>query len=190
MPDDEGRALYDAGLGAAAVGPLLEIGSYCGKSAVYLGAAARATGRVLFSIDHHRGNEENQPGEEYHDPRFLDEFGRVDTLPAFRKTIEDAGLMDVVIGLVGLSDVIARDWATPLGMVFIDGGHSETADVTDYESWNPKLIDGGVLAIHDVFEDPAEGGRPPFLVYRRALESGDFEEAKACGSLRVLRKVG
>lgn len=188
MPDDEGLALYEAGLAGGEVGPLLEIGSYCGKSAVYLSAAARATGRVLFSIDHHRGNEENQPGEGFHDPRFVDERGRVDTLPAFRKTIEDAGLDDVVVGIVGISEVIAREWTTPLGLVFIDGGHSEAAAITDYRSWGPKLLPGGLLAIHDVFPDPADGGRPPFLVYERALASGDFDELSATGSLRVLRR--
>lgn len=192
MPDDEGLALYEAGLAAAKVaglGPLLEIGSYCGRSAIYLGAAAKEAGTVLYSIDHHRGSEENQPGEEYHDPDVVDEDGRVDTLPWFRSAIEEAGLTKHVVGIVGESAVVARSWATPLAFVFLDGGHSRSAAQTDYESWAPKVQVGGSLAIHDVFPDPADGGRPPFEIYERALASEAFEEIAATGSLRVLRRT-
>lgn len=187
MPDDEGLALYEAGLRGGELGPLLEIGSYCGKSAIYLGAAARERGTVLFSIDHHRGNEEQQPGEEFHDERFVDEQGHVDTLPVFRQTIDSAGLTDVVVAMVGLSKTIADAWSSSLGLVFIDGGHSEGAATDDYEGWAPHVAPGGLLAIHDVFPDPADGGRPPFEIYRRALASGDFAEVAATGSLRILR---
>ena len=190
MPDEEGLALYEAGLRAGLRGPLLEIGSYCGKSAVFLGAAAKETSSTLYSVDHHRGSEENQPGEEFHDPDLLDEEGRVDSLPWFRSTIEEAGLSDWVVGVVGASTVVARSWSTPLALVFIDGGHSAVAARADYESWTPKLMRDGLLAIHDVFPDPADGGRPPFEIYERALGSNAFEEVTACGSLRVLRKVG
>ena len=189
MPEDEGLALYEAGLQVARVGPLLEIGSYCGKSAVYLGAAAQELSTVLYSIDHHRGSEEQQPGEEFHDPRLVDaETGRIDTLPLFRKTMARAGLEHNVIAIVGDSPTIARHWSTPLGYIFIDGGHSEEAVQSDYEGWTPSLLTGGLLAIHDVFEDPADGGQAPFHVYRRAIEDG-YAEVKSVGSLRVLERL-
>ena len=187
MPENEGHSLYEAGLRGGKVGPLLEIGSYCGKSAVYLGAAARERSAVLYSIDHHHGSEEQQPGAEFHDPRLVDPLtGVVDTLPFFRRTISDAGLQDVVIGVVAESSTAARHWATPLGLVFIDGGHSEEAAQMDYESWVPHLAEGGILVIHDVFENPSEGGQAPFRVYERAVGSGRFEEIAREGSLRVL----
>jgi predicted O-methyltransferase YrrM len=190
MPDDEGLALYEAGLWGAKVGPLLEIGSYCGKSAVYLGAAAQELGSVLYSIDHHRGSEEQQPGEEYHDPRLIDsETGRIDTLPVFRKTIAQAGLEQHVIALVGESATIARHWSTPLGLVFIDGGHSDEAVQSDYDGWAPSILPGGLLAIHDVFENPADGGQAPFRVYKRAIADGIFKEISRAGSLRVLERL-
>lgn len=189
MPDDEGLALYQAAAKVAGLGPLLEIGSYCGKSAIYLGAAAKEGGSVVYSIDHHRGSEENQPGEEYHDPDIVDEDGRVDTLPWFRSAIEEAGLTKHVVGIVGESAVVARSWTTPLGFVFIDGGHSRSAAQADYDSWAPKLMSDGLLAIHDVFPDPADGGRPPFEIYESALASGSFEQVDECGSLRVLRRI-
>lgn len=186
MPSPEGMALYEAGLRAGGDGPLLEIGTYCGKSAVYLGAAARERGTVLFTIDHHRGSEEIQPGWEHHDPDLVDpETGRMDSLPFFRRTMANAGLEDVVIGIVGDSTTVAAHWETPLGLVFVDGAHSENLAMADYEAWSPKLGPGGLLAIHDVFEDPSEGGRGPFKVYRRAVDDG-FIEASAVGSLRVL----
>jgi hypothetical protein len=185
MPPEQGLALYEAAL-TAPPGPLLEVGSYCGKSAVYLGAAAARRGTVLYSVDHHRGSEEHQPGEEYHDPELSDAGGRVDTFPAFRSTIERAGLTDVVVAVVAASSVAARGWGTPLAFLLVDGGHSREAADTDYDGWARHVMDGGLLAIHDVFEDPAEGGRPPYLVYRRAVDSGAFAEVSRTGSLRVL----
>jgi predicted O-methyltransferase YrrM len=186
MPDDEGLALHDAGLAAAAVGPILEVGTYCGKSAVYLGAAARAGRSVLYTVDHHRGSEENQAGWEFHDERLVDpRTGRMDTLPFFRRTIEDAGLEDVVIAVIGPSTTVAAHWATPLGLVFIDGGHAFDVALADYEAWSPSVAPGGMLVFHDVFDDPAEGGQAPYEVWKRAVADG-FVPVSTTGSLRVL----
>ena len=191
MPADEGLALYEAGLTVPEAGsPLLEVGSYCGKSSVYLGAAARARGTVLFALDHHRGSEENQPGWEWHEPDLVDpEVGRIDTLPRFRRTVHDAGLEPHVVALVGDSPTVGRHWRTPLALLFIDGGHGEEPAHRDYETWTPWVEPGGLLLIHDVFPDPADGGRPPYELYLRALDSGEFTEARAVGSLRILRRA-
>lgn len=194
MPLDEGDALFDA---ACAAGkdvpgaPFLEVGSYCGRSTVWLGAAARQSGTVVFAVDHHRGSEENQPGWEWHDTSLVDpETGRLDTLPHFRRTISRAGLDDVVIAVVGESPVVARWWKTPLAFLFIDGGHGIEPARLDYELWTPLVAPGGTLAIHDVFPDPADGGRPPYeQIYVPALASGLFTEVSATGSLRVLRRT-
>jgi len=188
MPPDEGLALHDAAL--ASPGPFLEVGTYCGKSAVYLGAAAQEAGTVLFTVDHHRGSEENQAGWEHHEADLVDPAtGLMDTLPHFRRTIFDADLEGVVVAVVGDSTTVAAHWRTPLGFLFIDGGHGAEPAHRDYEGWVPHVVVGGTLAIHDVFPDPADGGRPPFELYTRALESGAFEEVSATGSLRVLRRI-
>jgi hypothetical protein len=188
MPDDEGLALHDAGVTGGAVGPLLEIGTYCGKSAVYLGAAARAAGTICFTVDHHRGSEENQAGWDHHDPDVVDpETGRMDTLPFFRRTIQTAGLEDVVVAVVGHSVPVAQAWRTPLGLLFIDGGHAEDVAMADYTHWSPHLTSGGLLAVHDVFEDPADGGQAPFHVWQHAVADG-FVALSRTGSLRVARK--
>ncbi len=189
MPDEEGLALYDAARRVAHAAPLLEIGSYCGKSAVYLGAAAAEAGSVLYSIDHHRGSEEHQPGEEYHDARLVDADGRFDSFPEFRRTIERAKLGDVVIPIVATSQAVASTWAQPLALVFIDGGHSEAAARSDYEGWARHVKEGGLLLIHDVFDSPEDGGQAPFHIYRAALATGVFEETSRCGSLRVLERT-
>lgn len=191
MPIDEGLALHAAAKRGDTEGPWLEIGSYCGKSALYLGFAAQALGRVLFALDHHRGSEENQPGWLHHEPDLIDpEIGVMDTLPIFRRTVFDAGLEDTVVALVGDSATIARHWSTPLSLLFIDGGHGEKPAHADYEHWVPKIKVGGTLLIHDVFPDPADGGRPPFEIYTRAMRSGAFDEVGVTGSLRELRRVG
>lgn len=187
--ESEGLALHEAGLRAGRRGPLLEIGSYCGKSAVYLGAAARSAGTLLFSLDHHRGSEEQQPGQEYFDPRVAAPDGRIDSLPQFRRTIFEAGLEDVVVAVVGESAAVAAAWRTPLGLVFMDGSHSETSAQADFEGWSPRLLAGGLLVVHDVFQDPADGGQAPFHVVQRALASGEFYELSTTASLRVLEKA-
>jgi len=190
MPDDEGLALHAAALGAArrASGPLLEVGTYCGKSAVYLGAAAREAGTVVFTVDHHRGSEENQAGWDHHDLEVVDpRTGRMDTLPFFRETIEAAELEDCVIGVVGHSAIVADAWATPLAFVFIDGGHAEAIAIADYEGWARHLLPGGLLAIHDVFEHPDDGGQGPFHVWQRAVADG-FVPHSVTGSLRILER--
>ena len=191
MPTDEGDALWTAAIEAATAvpdAPFLEIGSYCGKSSIWLGAAATACGTVLFALDHHRGSEENQAGWEHHEPDLVDaETGRMDTLPRFRRTVFDAGLEGSVVALVGDSPTVGRFWTTPLGLLFIDGGHGSEPAHRDYETWTPHVLAGGTLCIHDVFPDPADGGRPPYEIYLRALDDG-FVERRAIGSLRVLTR--
>lgn len=189
MPLDEGLALYAAAVRAGALGlPLVEVGTYCGRSTILLADAARVAGTVTVTVDHHRGSEEQQPGWEYHDPDVVDpEVGRMDTLPTFRRTLHQAGLEDHVIAVVGRSPQVAAVWGRPVGLVFIDGGHTDEHASADYEGWAPYLAPGGLLVIHDVFPDPADGGQAPYRIYRRALASGAFTEVSATHSLRVLR---
>ena len=187
MPADEGLALFDHASACPVPGPFLEVGSYCGKSAIYLGSAARNGGRQLFAVDHHRGSEENQVGWDWHEPDLVDaEIGLMDTLPFFRRTIFDAGLEGTVVAVVGDSPKVAAAWETPLALLFIDGGHGTEPAHLDYEGWTPKLTSGATLLIHDVFPNPADGGRPPYEIYLRALDDG-FTEFSHTGSLRALR---
>jgi predicted O-methyltransferase YrrM len=191
MPPDEGLALYQTAADYAHVGPIAEIGTYCGKSTIYLAAAAGSAGQLVVTVDHHRGSEEIQPGWEHHDAELVDPAtGRMDSLPFFRSALAAAGLEEHVVAVIGTSTDVARLWRTPLGMLFIDGGHSEQLVVADYEGWAPWVAPGGALAFHDIFSDPADGGQGPYRVYLRALNSGAFKEVSGTGSLRVLERVG
>ena len=194
MPPDEGDALHraarEAGLRLPG-SPFLEVGSYCGRSTVWLGDAAERSSTVLYAVDHHRGSEENQPGWEWHDESLVDPVvGRMDTLPFFRHTMFAADLERTVLAVVGESPIVARHWTTPLAFLFIDGGHGVEPARSDYELWTPHVMVDGTLCIHDVFPDPADGGRPPYeQIYLPAIASGRFVETGATGSLRVLRRV-
>ena len=185
----EGKALYESARKSAALGPVLEIGSYCGKSTVYLGLGAREGGGQVLAVDHHRGSEENQPGQMFHDPDLADGHGGIDTLPHFRKTMRDAGLEDVVIPVATSARHFARVWQQPLGMVFIDGGHAMDTALADYRAWAGHVARGGLLAIHDVFPDPKDGGRPPYEIWKLAVASGLFEPVERINTLEILRRL-
>jgi predicted O-methyltransferase YrrM len=189
LDPEEGRRLYDVATKASLLAPCLEIGSYCGKSTLYIGAGCKKNRNILFSIDHHRGSEEQQPGEEYFDPELFDaDTGGVDTFRPFRRTLQQADLEDTVVPLVCRSNVAARKWATPLGLVFIDGGHSFETAFTDYNAWTPHIVPGGYLLIHDIFPDPADGGQAPYDVYQLAMASGLFKKMPMTRTLGVLQR--
>ncbi len=189
LDESEGMRLYETAKAASLLGPCLEIGSYCGKSTVFMGTACLENNNVLWSVDHHRGSEEQQPGEEYFDPGLYDHrAGSVDTFAEFRKTLKKAGLEDTVVPIVCKSEVAARSWATPLGMVFIDGGHSFASAFLDYNAWSGHIVQGGFLAIHDIFKDPEKGGQAPYHVYKFALGSGLYAELPMTGTLGILRR--
>jgi len=189
LDPEEGRGLYTTALKASRFGPCLEIGSYCGKSAVYLGTACRENHTVLFSIDHHTGSEEQQPGETYFDPELFDytDF-HMDTFRCFRHTIKNTGLENTVIPIVSRSKTVAHGWSTPLSLVFIDGGHAYETVLTDYESWAPHIIKGGYLLIHDIFKSPEEGGQAPHEIYKKAISSGLFFRQPMIGTLGILKR--
>jgi predicted O-methyltransferase YrrM len=190
MPEDEGVFLHATALAHLGAGPALEIGSYCGKSAIWLGAAARATGSTVFTLDHHRGSEENQAGWEHHDATLVDEeLALMDTLPMFRRTIARAGLEDEVVAVVGSSRTVAAHWRTPVALLFIDGGHAEVHAQNDYSGFARWVQPGGALVIHDVFERPEDGGQAPFHVWQRAVDGGAFTPAGTVGSMRVLTRT-
>jgi hypothetical protein len=190
LADEEAKCLYELAREVACFGPCLEVGSYCGHSAAYLGLGCKEMGGVLFSIDHHRGSDEQQPGQEYYDPELLDpESGRINTFPLFIKTILELSLDDTVVPIVARSGVVARFWRTPLSLIFIDGGHTIEEAFTDYNGWVSHLIPGGYLLIHDIFSDPGQGGQAPFCVYNLAIASGLFCELPMVRTLGVLKRV-
>ena len=190
LADHEGAALYAAAAELSARGPCLEIGSYCGKSTVYLGTACKKNASILYALDHHRGSEEHQPGEAYHDPELFD--GKVDLMDSFkefRRSMCAADLEETVVPIVSSSATAARFWSTPLALVFIDGGHSLAAAMTDYRCWAGHIMAGGMLAIHDIFPNPEAGGQAPHTIWQLAQTSGLFEPLPIVGTLGLLLRV-
>ncbi|WP_237058565.1 class I SAM-dependent methyltransferase [Microbulbifer sediminum] len=186
----EGEALYHLAAEASGSGACLEVGSYCGKSTIYMASACKLMNGVLYAVDHHRGSEEHQPGEEYHDPSLYDESAQLmDSFRTFRSNIRAANLENWVVPIVASSSVAARFWNTPLSLVFIDGGHSLEAAMTDYRSWSRHIVPGGYLAIHDIFPDPNDGGQAPYEIYKLALASAQFELVELVDTLGILRRV-
>ena len=187
---NEGICLYNYALNSSKKGPILEIGSYCGKSTIYIATAAKKYSGCVYSVDHHTGSEENQVGWEYHDIELFDEeTGRINSFPEFMRNLRKANLLDTVVPIVSDSPLVSRYWKIPLSMVFIDGGHTMEAAFNDFNNWKDKIIKGGILAIHDVFPNPDDGGRPPYEIYRKALSEENFKEVEAVKSLRVLEKL-
>lgn len=189
LPENEGAQLANWARETASLGPLLEIGSYCGLSTLWLAEVARESNTVVFAVDHHRGSEEHQAGEFFHDEALVNEAGRFDSLPEFRRNLLAHAAEDVVIPLIASATLAARYWTTPLGLLFIDGGHSLDAALADYRNWSQHLVKGGLLVIHDVFTHVAEGGQAPHAIWQLAKQSGLFEPAGSCESIRALRRL-
>jgi hypothetical protein len=188
LHEREANCLYGLALIASINAPCLEIGSYCGKSAAYIGSACKEAGSILFSLDHHCGSEEQQPGEAYFDPELMNaETGKIDTLNFFRKTIIGFNLEDSVIPIIGRSEIIGKYWHTPLSLIFIDGSHAYESVLNDFNIWSKHLIKGGYLIFHDIFSDPAKGGQAPYLVYQMAIASKLYEQMPMCESLGILK---
>ena len=190
LASDEAEALYNIALQQSLLGPCLEIGSYCGKSTIYLASACKKNNSLLYAVDHHRGSEEHQLGEEYHDPDLYNkQDAMMDSFVEFRRNIRNAGVEEVVLPLVAPSSLASKFWSTPLAMVFIDGGHSLEAAMTDYRSWSGHIMKDGILAIHDIFPDPNEGGQAPYDIYKLALASGLFKQLPTVNTLGLLQRL-
>ena len=177
MPEHEGKALYKWARKFSEYGPLLEIGTYCGKSSMFLSEGAQANNQYVYTIDHHMGSEEHQVNEEYFDIEIFDELSkRINSFPLFLENINNFGIKNIV-PIVNESSLVAESWNSPLAMVFIDGGHSLETAMNDFISWHEKIISGGALVIHDIFENPEDGGQAPYEVYMHALRNGfnDFD---------------
>ncbi len=189
MAKEEAVRLYQVCLEASKNGPVVEIGSYCGKSAYIIGSACKLNASILYSIDHHKGSEEQQKGEQYFDPELYDSLlSRVNTLPFFQKIICQESLENTVVPVVASSSIAGKSWATPISMLFIDGGHSFDAAHNDYLTWACHIQPSGFLVIHDIFLDPQKGGQAPRQVYNIALESGNYQELEMTQTLGILKR--
>lgn len=170
MPINEGTALLKWAKKFSKSGPVMEIGTYCGKSTIYLAIGALHNNQTVYTIDHHKGSEEHQIDEEYFDSEIYDFIQeRVNTFPLLIKNINKLCIKNI-IPIISESSRVSKNWETDLSMLFIDGGHSLESANNDYDCWEPRIIKGGALVIHDIFENPEDGGQAPFEIYKRSIE--------------------
>ena len=83
MPNHEGMALYKWAQKFSKLGHILEIGTYCGKSSIYLSFGAKKNDKYVYTIDHHKGSEEHQFNEEYLIMRYMTNLTKELTLFLF-----------------------------------------------------------------------------------------------------------
>ena len=190
LSEEEGARLYELAYAASGIAPCLEIGGYCGKSAIFLGEGCRTRGQYrVFSVDHHGGSEEQRPGQEYFDEDLYDaSLGRINTLPFFLANVRRAGLDDWILPIVGTSSAVAANWRGDLGLVFIDGGHAKATVEDDFRGWSRFVTRGGWLCFHDIYPNPADGGQAPLEVFEAARASAAWRFDGMVGSLGVLRR--
>ncbi len=189
LAEEEARALYHYAAQQAPSGPCLEIGSYCGKSTLFLAAACAQHNQVVYAVDHHRGSQEHQPGELYHDPALMNTTEEVfDSFPAFRRNVQQFGFSDSVVPIVFRSERLAPIWSQPLSLVFVDGGHSASQALQDCLGWADKVQPGGVLAVHDIYLSELEGGQAPRLALNQLMASEHFIWERKVGSLVMVRR--
>ena len=190
LSKEEGKKLQEIFKKVHTLGPVLEVGTYCGKSALCFAKIAKDFDSTVFTVDHHTGSEEHQLGEEYHDRDLYDNrLHKFNTLPELLSNLIGSGLGSYIIPIVNDSVSSSKNFKKDVSVLFIDGGHSLQAAINDYDSWKDKIAIGGYLLIHDVFPNPADGGRPPFEIYNLAKKSGKFEDLGIFKTLAMLKKT-
>jgi len=190
LSDKEAKKLQELFLNVHHLGSVLEIGTYCGKSTLNFALIAKKIGGLIYTVDHHTGSEEHQLGEEYHDEDLYDKrLKKFNTLPEFLKNLRSSNLENFIIPIISKSSDASETFSELISLLFIDGGHSLEAALSDYNSWKDKICSGGLLVIHDVFPNPQDGGRPPFEIYSKARKSKQFEDLGIYETLGILKKI-
>ena len=190
LSDKEAKKLQELFLNVHHLGPVLEIGTYCGKSTLNFALVAKKIDGLIYTVDHHTGSEEHQLGEEYHDEDLYDRrMEKFNTLPEFLKNLSSSNLAKYIIPILNKSSEASKTFSELISLLFIDGGHSLEAALSDYNSWKDKICSGGLLVIHDVFPNPQDGGRPPFEIYSKAQKSKQFEDLGIYETLGILKKI-
>jgi hypothetical protein len=190
LSDKEAKKLQELFLKVHHLGSVLEIGTYCGKSALNFSEVAKDVNGLIYTIDHHTGSEEHQRGEEYHDSELFDErLKKFNTLPEFLNNLKSKKMAKFIIPIIDKSQNASNFFSEKISLLFIDGGHSFETALSDYNAWKDKICADGLLVIHDVFPNPKDGGRPPYEIYTLARESKEFNDLGIYETLGILKKV-
>ena len=172
LSERQGRELFRAALACAGRGAIVEIGSWKGRSTVWLAAAARRAGTIVYAVDRHEASREDPTARTYDD---------------FRRNLTAAGLLDHVRPLVMSSREAERILEGPVGVLFIDGDHSDAGAQEDFTLWLPRLAPGAALLCHDVSTASYSGPRRMFQ--RLVCRSAEFDAVRRVGSMMVARRT-
>lgn len=168
---DEGLTLYSLAK-KAETGCIIEVGSYRGRSSVFLAKGSEAgEGLPVYAVDPHESFIGVLGGV----------FGPVDR-KAFYKTMLETGCSEIV-SLINLSsDKFAMNWDKPVSVLWIDGDHSYEGVLADFENWSPHLADKASIA----FDDATDPNLGPFKLIDELLSSGKFIKVNAVGKVVIL----
>lgn len=174
----EGEFLYRMAREVSGKGAIVEIGSFKGKSTIYLAWGAKDGSRAkVYAIDPHAGTESYKEWLGVGETWAFDEF---------LKNIEVAGVDDIVVPIVKTSQEAAESWDEPVELIFIDGDHEYKSVETDFKMWFPHLTLGGVMAFHDTvatFEGPRK------VVRKYIYKSRNFKQIGTVDGITFATKV-
>jgi predicted O-methyltransferase YrrM len=175
LTDNEGKLLRDLAEQCRGRGAIVEIGSWKGKSTIWLAKGSKNGSRVrIYAIDPHIGSESHQ-----------EKFGKVWTFKEFQENIKKAEVDDIVIPIVKTSAEAAESFEEPVELIFIDGSHDYDMVKLDFECWYPKLVDGGIMAFHDTIGWPG----PRKVAREWMYKSTHFKEVRFVNTISYGKKV-
>jgi predicted O-methyltransferase YrrM len=173
LSEPQGRALYAAAAACSGRGAIVEIGSWKGRSTVWLAHGAANAGQRIHAIDPHTGSRED-PHER--------------TLDAFLANLERAGAASLVDPLVMTSADAERSLHGPVELLFVDGDHSPAGARSDADLWLPRIAEGGTVMFHDVATSGYSGPRRIFQ--QRICRSREFHRIRRVGSMAIAERTG
>jgi predicted O-methyltransferase YrrM len=172
LSEPQGRALYAAAAACSGRGAIVEIGSWKGRSTVWLAHGAAVAGQKVLAIDPHVGSRED-PHER--------------TLDAFLANLERAGAAASVEPLVMTSAEAVRRIDGPVELLFVDGDHSPEGARSDADRWLPRVMEGGTVMFHDVATSGYSGPRRVFQ--QRICRSRQFHRIRRVGSMAIAERT-
>jgi MMP 1-O-methyltransferase len=172
LTQNEVEYLYRLGQSNPGKGVILEIGSWKGKSTICLAHGSMiVSGEKVYAVDPHRP--------------LVDEGYAEDTEAEFLANIREAGVETHVVPMVMTSEQAVQGWNQPIRLLWIDGDHRYEQVRKDFLLWEPHVIDGGIIAMHDTIRKRG----PKRVLWEIVFPSNHFQQISIVDNLTAVRKV-
>lgn len=172
LTQDEAEYLYHLAQANPGKGVIAEIGSWKGKSTVCLAWGSTAVdGEKIYAVDPHRP--------------LADEGYFEDTEAEFLRNLAETGVTDQVVPMVMSSEDAVRDWNRPIRLLWIDGDHRYEQVKRDFLLWEPHVIDGGIIAMHDTIRKKG----PKKVLWECIFLSDRFKAISIIDNITAAKKV-